>query len=394
MKRLPIILIALVILTAILPTESTAQWSASAGDTVRNEFGPAKNGKASACRGACGMACPSSCEQQTQFECAGAGTLKRVKTYRCGTHQGCREHDDCLDRCSRDREAGFDCQTECNASAVEDWGVEMTSSWALGGGPHDDEPILFEYSMDQLAGPEAVYSCPKGSRQQCTAGPDGCMANGDSVEPVFSTFVGGGPGAIWVSGFRSGQVCLKDGKPSSICKDVVDIQVTGEDVCAQADGNQACTWFGFEMNYRDANPSEPLICQSSGAEEDFLGSVVSQVIEAAPANSDPDSELGNMLGQLQKELQSGKSLDQVFAGISVTTADGKTLGTPTTTESFQQAGVPSEVALNGSAGYLFVPMFELYSAAPPGSSVEHQVTCLQQGQPVIETTFRLYFVNN
>jgi len=37
-------------------------------------FGPIKNGKAPACRGACGMDCPGSCEQGVQFECAGAGT--------------------------------------------------------------------------------------------------------------------------------------------------------------------------------------------------------------------------------------------------------------------------------------------------------------------------------
>ena len=392
MNRMPIILAALLILVAYQPQESAAQWSANPGETVRNTFGPSKNDKAPACRGACGMDCPSSCELEVQFECAGAGTLKRVKTYSCGTHQGCRDHDDCLDRCTQDHDAGFDCQTECNARAVEDYGVEMTGSWALGGGPYDDEPIIFEYSMDKPAGAEAVYSCPKGSRQQCTPGPDGCAADGESVDPVFSTFAGGSGEAVWVSGFRSGPVCLIDGQPSSVCESAVDIQMTGEDRCAQSAGNQACTWYGFEMDYRNANPAEPLICQSSGAEEDFLGSVLSKVIEAAPPSTDSDNEFGNILGQLQKELESGKSLDQVFAGISVTTADGKTMGTPT--ETFRQAGVPSEVALNGTSGHVLVPMFELHDASPPGTTLERQVRCLQQGQPVIETTFRLHFASN
>ena len=119
------------------------------------------------------------------------------------------------------------------------------------------------------------------------------------------------------------------------------------------------------------------------------------MIEAAPAGSGSDSEFGDILGHFQKELNSGKSLDQVFAGISITTEDGKTLGgAPTATETFQQAGVPSEVALSGTSGHLFVPMFELHDTAPPGSSLELQVRCLQQGQPVIETTFRLHFANN
>jgi len=390
MNRLFVIVTAALILVAFYPQQSAAQWSANPGETVRNEFGPVKNDKASVCRGACGMGCPSSCEQESHFECAGAGTLTRVKTYRCGTHQGCREHDDCLDRCTQEHDSGFDCQTECNAEAVEAWGVETTGSWALGGGPYDDAPIIFEYSMDIPAGPEAVYSCPKGSRQQCAAGPDGCTAGGESVDPVFATFAGA---AVWVSGFRSGPVCLTGGQPSSVCQTAVDIQITGEENCALSGGNQPCTWFGFEMDYRNANPMEPLICQSSANEEDFLGGIVSQVIKAAPDSTGSDSDLGNFLGQLQKELNSGKSMDQVFSGISITTEDGTVLGGPAATESFQQPGVPGEVSLSGASGHLLVPMYELPGAAPPGSVVEHQVRCLQQGQPVIETTFRLHFAN-
>jgi len=392
MNRVFIFLTAVLILITGYPQEAVAQWAASPGETVRNAFGPVKNDKASVCRGACGMDCPSSCEQESYFECSGAGTLTRVKTYRCGTHQGCRDHDDCLDRCTQEHDSGFDCQTECNAEAVEAWGVEMTGSWALGGGPYDNEPIIFEYSTDKPSGPEAIYSCPKGSRQQCSAGPDGCMAGGDSVDPVFATFAGG-PDPVWVSGFRSGSVCLEQGQPSSVCQTAVDIQVTGEDSCVQSTGNQPCTWFGFEMDYRNANPMEPLICQSSANEEDFLGGIVSQVIEAAPESSGSNSDLGNFLGQIQNELNSGKSLDQVFSGITITTEDGQTLGGPTATESFQQPGVPVEVALSGTSGHLLVPMFELQNAKPPGTVLEHQVRCLQQGQPVIETTFRLHFAN-
>lgn len=386
------LLVVCLILAVLYPQISTAQWSAMPGETVRNGFGPVKNQGAPACRGACGLDCPSSCDQEVQFECAGAGTLTRVKSYRCGTHQGCRQHDDCLDRCSQQHAEGYDCQAECHTEAVNDWGLEMTGSWALGGGPFDTQPIVFEYTMDTPAGAEAIYRCPEGSRQQCGATKDGCVAAGRPVDPVFDSFAGGPAGAIQVFGFRSGPVCFSDGQPSSVCQPAIDIQVNGKDSCAHSGGIQRCTWYGFELNYRNADPTEPLICQTSGADEDFLGGIVSRVIEAGPAESDTD--MGKLLGGLQKQLQSGKSLDQVFAGITVTTEDGETLGGTAPEDALQQPGVPTEVALNGSSGHLLVPMFEMYDASPPGSSVEHQIRCLQQGQPVIETTFRLHFAVN
>jgi hypothetical protein len=104
--------------------------------------------------------------------------------------------------------------------------------------------------------------------------------------------------------------------------------------------------------------------------------------------------LGNLLGGLQKELNSGKSLDQVFAGITMTTADGQALGGSAPAKAFASPGVPGEVAVNSASGHLLVPMFELYGAKPPGSSVEHHVRCSQGGRPVIETVFRLHFVRN
>jgi len=378
-------------LAVLFSQEAAAQWAANPGDTVRNAFGPVKNQGAPVCRGACGVDCPSSCDQEVQFECAGDGKLLRVRSYSCGTHQGCREHDDCLDRCSQERAEGYDCAAECHAEAVANWGLDRAGVWAAGGGPYEGEPIRFQYTMDKPGGPEAIYGCPDGARRQCTAGQGGCLAGSESVDPEFETFNGGGPNTVRVSGFRSGRVCLAGGQPSSVCQSTVDIQVTGDDRCAQPDGAQRCTWYGFELDYRNANPAEPLICHSSGAEEDFLGGIVSAAIEAAPADSDSDTDLGKMLGHFQKELNNGKSLDQLFSGITVTTADGKTLGAAAPTETFHEPGVPSEVVLNGASGHLLVPIFERHDASLPGTSVEHQVRCSQEGRPVIETTFRLHF---
>lgn len=379
----------LLILAVVLPHESMAQWAANPGDTPRNAFGPLKNQSAPACRGACGMGCPSSCEQTVQFECSGAGTLMRVRTYSCGTHQGCRQHDDCLDRCSQEQAEDFDCQTVCHSEAVGDWGPERAMSWAAGGGPFDGEPIVFEYTMDTPGGSEAIYRCPGGSRQQCSETQDGCTAGGQSVEPVFDSFTGGGAEAVQVFGFRSGRVCLENGQPSSVCETTIDVQITGSDRCPQSSGARPCSWYGFELDYRNANPSVPLTCQSSGAEEDFLGGIVSEALKTAPADSSTD--LGKLLGNLQEELQSGKSLDQVFSGITVTTGDGQTLGSPEAKKTFQQPGVPTEVSLNSVAGHVLVPMFELHDSSPPGTHLERQVRCSQEGQPVIETTFRLHF---
>ena len=112
MKTLRALRECVVVMTGVAllyPSVAFAQWAASPGDTVRNVFGPAKGERASMCRGACGLGCPGSCEEQVTYECLDSERLLRVDAYLCGTHQGCRDHDDCLDRCTRDRAQGFDC---------------------------------------------------------------------------------------------------------------------------------------------------------------------------------------------------------------------------------------------------------------------------------------------
>ncbi|MEH6611243.1 MAG: hypothetical protein V7696_17865 [Halioglobus sp.] len=379
-------------LGALLPIKAVAQWSANPGDTVRNAFGPAKGLNVPACRGACGADCPSTCEESVQFECAGGDKLLRVQSYNCGTHQGCREHDDCLDSCSQEQAEGYDCATECHAEAVGNWGLDKAGFWAAGGGPYEGDPIRFQYTMEAPGGAEATYRCPDGASRQCSGGVGSCLAGNTLVEPQFESFIGGGPQTVKVSGFRSGIACMANGHPTSICQDSVDINVTGKDRCAQADGAQPCTWYGFELHYDNANPGEPLYCQSSAAKEDFLGGVVASAIEAAPGGVEGD--LGKLLGQFQQGLNDGKSLDQIFSGITVTTADGKTLSEPEPTEVFQTAGVPNEIILNGTSGHILVPIFELKDASAPGTSVEHQIICRQAGRPVLETTFSLHFAGS
>ncbi len=85
---------AATLLTLLISTTATAQWAAEPGESLRNAFGPVGPGGAAQCRGACGGGCPDSCAQAVIYECAGAGQLRRVVTYDCGTHPGCRVHDD------------------------------------------------------------------------------------------------------------------------------------------------------------------------------------------------------------------------------------------------------------------------------------------------------------
>jgi hypothetical protein len=379
-------------LVAFYPEEASAQWAAGPGETVRNSFGPMKNQSAPACRGACGLDCPSSCEREVRFECAGGGRLLRVQTMSCGTHPVCREHDDCLDRCSQEHAAGYDCATECHTKVMSLWPIEQAASWAAGGGPFDGEPIQFEYTMDRPGGAEAFYRCPQGSVQQCGDAGAVCQIDGTAVEPIFASYAGSGAGSLRVADFRSGSVCTEGGKPTSVCQGVVDIRVTGNDQCAQPGGPRACTWYGFEFDYRNAIPGEPLFCQSSGAEGDFLGGVVTGALKSV--NADTNSEFGKLLGGLQQELNSGKSLDQVFSSITMVTEDGQVLGGSAPADAFASPGVPGELAVNSPSGHMLVPIFELYGAKSPGSSVEHHVRCSQGGRPVIETLFRLHFVRN
>jgi len=382
------LLAAVLLVAAGLAPAAGAQWAAAPGDTVRNAFGPEKNQSAPACRGACGLDCPSSCDEDVEFECAAGDRLLRVRTLSCGTHQACRDHDDCLDRCSIEHGESYDCAAECHADVMSLWPPEQAISWAAGGGPFDTEPIWFEYTKDRPGDPEAFYRCPEGAERQCIAGLGLCQAQGHSLEPVFAGF--DDPGAtLRIANFRSGSVCLEGGEPSAVCRGAVDITVRGEALCTQAGGARQCTWYGFQFDYENAMPGESLYCQSSGVKDDFMGGIVTTALKSA--NTDQDKEFGSLLSGLQRELNSGKSLDQVFAGITITTEDGQTLGGQQPEPEFASPGVPNEVELPGSSGHLLVPIFELKGAGPPGSMVEHQVRCSHQGRPVIETTFRLHF---
>ncbi len=387
MRVLAAALFLLVQLTAVC----RAQWSAQPGETVRDAFGPVVGERASVCRGACGAGCPASCAEQVAYECSAPGRLRKVRIYECGTHQGCREHDDCLDRCLQRNVAGFDCQASCHREAVSTYGIETAGSWAAGGGPFDGDPIVFEYTRQSPGAPEAAYRCPEGARRECSGAAGRCVDSaGASIAPVFDSYPAGGPGDMRIAGFRSGRVCQGSAGPSGVCEPAVNIQVTGDEPCRSGGAETGCTWYGFELDYENADASQPLLCTSAGGEEDFLGGVVAGALAAAPANR--NNELGAALGHLQDQLAGGSSLKDVLSGISI-----KPIGQPGSPSPAPQEelppppGVPGSVELAAASGHLLVPMYEKREGATPGTVVVREVRCTHRGEPVLEATFRLSF---
>lgn len=379
--------LALFILSVCSVSGTGGQWARQPGERVRNHFGPTVGLVASACRGACGGGCPSSCEATVTYECTAPDSLRRVRTYSCGTHAACREHDDCLDRCRERAARGLDCDAVCHKEAIQRYGFENATSWIGGGGPFGATPITFEYTRDTPQGPEPVFRCPGGSQPACSGGAGRCVTSaGLEVSPVFDRYVGG-TGTARVSGFRSGRVCRDGAGVPGVCEEAIDIDVRGDARCEQAGASKPCSWYGFEFDYANASPGVPLVCSTSAADEDFLGGVVKRALTAMPA--DRSTELGAALGHIQGELGRGRSLTDVLSGIKVTPAGGAPVGGAPPAGA--APGVPPSVPVPTARGHLVVPMYEMADTAAPGSVLVREVRCTQNGSPVVETTFRLHF---
>ena len=159
--------IALAIVVLLVASPTAVDASAEPGATVRNAFGPAAGSKPNQCRGACGGGCPKTCDTSVTYECTDAAQLRRVVTYDCGTHPGCRIHDDCLDACPKTGDAARSCATQCDAEIMDRFGFENAGAWLLGDGPYDGR-IQFEYTRDEPRALEPAYSCPDGASRQCS----------------------------------------------------------------------------------------------------------------------------------------------------------------------------------------------------------------------------------
>ncbi len=358
--------------------------------TVRNVFGPDVGLGANQCRGACGGGCPKSCSVEVFFECMGSLQLRRVEAFTCGTHQGCREHDACLDRCLLNNPGSSECQPQCDATAMEDYGFE-SASWLLGKGPYDGEST-FEYTRHGPTEMEPAYRCPAGAKRQCGDSGNCIAANGTRVDPVFDSYPAAGSAAMQITALRTGPVC--GGKEDRVCEQSANIQLSGADSCPGG----SCTRFGMEFDYRNADPSAPLECATStrGGEGDFIGDLIKlggDALSTRSGGSDAQEGdgMGELLGMFAKVIASADSPEDIQ--ISMTPLDEN--GNPIES---QRVGsdpvdglppIPHTIALPAVSGHLFVPMYQLASSSTPGVVVERRVTCTHKGTPVLETIFVL-----
>lgn len=376
----------LMVVSLLYPALASAQWAASPGETVRNSFGPMRGEMASRCRGACGPGCPSACEQQVTFECLDSERLLRVDTYICETHQGCRDHDDCLDRCTRDRAAGFDCDTYCHTEAVNAYGFPHATSWASGGGPFDGPPIIFEYTRHTPAAPEPAFRCPDDAQLQCSGGMGQCLAvSGASVDPLFDSYPSAGPGAMRISGFRAGPLC-----GDSVCEQSTLIRVTGRDSCERG----RCTRYGVEFDYANADPAAPLECGSdTEGGGDFVGDLLKMAAESVPEVKDDTGNDGmaQLMGMFQQVLKSADSPEDVRISMTPLDEHGNPIESQRVgTEWTGPASVPETVAVPAASGRLVVPMYQLVDIENKAPRVRN-IRCSHKGLPVLEVAFQLQF---
>jgi peptidoglycan hydrolase-like protein with peptidoglycan-binding domain len=363
---------------------------AKPGETVRNVFGPDAGFGANQCRGACGGGCPKSCSIEVAYECTGSTQLRRVEAFTCGTHQGCREHDACLDNCMQNNPGSAECQPQCDATVMEVYGFESATSWLMGKGPYDGESI-FEYTRHTPAGLEAAYRCPDGATRQCGDTGACIAANGNRVDPIFDSYPAGNAGAMQITGLRTGPLCRGGDK---VCDQAATIQLSGADTCQTG----ACTRFGMEFDYRNADPAAPLECSTStrGGEGDFVGDLIKlggDALASRNAGAPPaeDDGMGQLLGMFAKVIASGDSPEDVQISMTVLDENGnpdesQRVGSEPTNG---PAPIPRSINLPAENGHLFVPMYQLAASSKPGEVKERRVTCTHKGEPVLETVFVL-----
>ena len=378
--------IRLLVLVALLlvPLAAPAQ-SAQPGDTVRNSFGPMPGTLPSMCRGACGKGCPDTCSQSVTLECLNTERVRRVVSYSCGTHRGCRDHDNCLDAC-RVNAQGLDCDSYCHTQAIEAWGLERTTSWAMGSEPFDSAPIRFEYTLHAPDAHEPAFRCPEGARLACSRGLGRCLtAGGGAVDPVFDSYPTAGPDAMRVSEFRSGRLCGE-----RVCEQASLIRVTGQDTCERG----RCTRYGVEFAYRNANPAVRLECSAkTTGGGDFIGNLLKETADTMPQQGEaPEADgMAQLLGLLQQVLKSADTPEDVQISMAPLDEAGNPIESQRVGSSTDSVpSVPRSITLPAANGRLLVPMYQLADFGDTSDRVR-EIRCTHNGWPVFEVTFQLQF---
>ena len=131
------------------------------------------------CRGACGPDCPGSCTPHADIvKCVEVTGCHATCTYHnvtsCSTHEGCRQHDECYDRCAAAGERnhcgcperacllGLVCKNPCHCRCDRDCCNAHDkidcAGWALGSATPSDG--RFNYSDNVTVGPALPGPCP------------------------------------------------------------------------------------------------------------------------------------------------------------------------------------------------------------------------------------------
>jgi hypothetical protein len=141
-----------------------------------------------------------------------------------------------------------------------------------------------------------------------------------------------------IRNFVSGAVCSDAAGVRSVCQQTKEIYVTAESSCNWSGKQLPCTWFGFEFDYKDADPHVPLECTY----------VRSQA-----------SDEGNFEGVRERNTTTG-----------------------TLTYRFDSA-----------VGHFFNPMYQLFSREAEQKHVvlNTQIACSVSGVHVFDVTFNLHF---
>lgn len=145
------------------------------------------------CRGTCGVDCPPkpSCTNPYDLtRCVERGEKHEWHTYvnyaRCGTHQGCRDHDACYDYAATMPIWGFGgfmigpMYRACDAEAACTYGFGTAIGWARGGGPYDGR---LRYADSRYVTPGCIGPCPKHAEGQAADEPIRyCVENKELLE--------------------------------------------------------------------------------------------------------------------------------------------------------------------------------------------------------------------
>jgi thioredoxin 1 len=117
---------------SIIPIESTCPFSPPGVTSRRHWFWIPGDPQ---CRGACGPDCPSTCRDLDNISiCVSDGERDFVCKYtiiKCGSHQGCVEHDNCFDDCKINNPS-LKCYHRCNMNCTKNYDIMSCALWALG----------------------------------------------------------------------------------------------------------------------------------------------------------------------------------------------------------------------------------------------------------------------